>query len=1010
MRARRPTGGGNPGPLRRALRSRLTTASTALLALSLIASAGTGTAASAQLQGLLDENWRGLYDLLVTAPGSEAELEGLLSPSALGALETRMTLDDLATVAAVEGVEVAAPLGSVTVGLESAAPRLFLTAPITPGDTVEDPQGYRLTLTYTVDDGLGERVVEQAVVGVGFDDADLPTETEMSPEEAVAMGLGGTCWVDGVGYEISDPEAGSCRIVARTALQVAAPNGHGLASTRVENGYAIVPLDAFPAVPPTITLVDPGAEQLLLGEAGAFLQPLVDLAGAEHSIESLAERSAAAPNARTDALVREAEHLRQQRADITGPDGEIVSELAPLGLSVEPEPVVPVLAAPVQQGSLRLSVQVEAGFSPLEPGMGTLPRELFGHEPGTIVHEQELDVSSLLDPLGADARSLALFGGDAPQVTIDPADLNAGLGVAGTATTSALPFVAQGDGVAVTASEYLDTQLRWDLRDGAPFTPGSDGSALGAEAMYRQLIGTQANVPDPRSEERMARLAPIADYDASAITIDDSSLGYAPLGSFDTVETTMVADASGQPVEPVSLAPPVTGFGVTNPVPTTVADISQAHLLQLDDPISSIRVRVAGVEGGYTAQNLQRVTDVAQRLVDAGFTVTMAAGSSRQDVPIELGGWAFGLSPAEASEPDAVQTVGTLGTVEQRWPSIGAAQRVEAAVVSSTIGVLALAIGAATLLFGVVQLAGVGPRRRDAALLARLGWRRSRIARRFAAEDTVALGVLAAAGVGAIALMATQSIGNVHVATPWIVGAALAAAVVVAAAALAGSVPRLQAAPAPPRTLRVGKHAPVPKPRALATSTVGFGIGQARLHVGHALTVLIALVLIGLASAGAWTVVQQGIVAAGATELAEASSAQALIVQALLAAIGIVSGVVLVVLARRLDARLRAGQWRALDAMGWGSIRIWLARAVELITVGVPAIAIAALVSWLGAPFAGVADPMPIALVAGLAALLALALLLTLQRTDRSSGRGSRSTRQPESAAPAEPRSTKGRP
>ncbi len=957
--------------------------------MSLLASAGTGTAASAQLQGLLDENWRGAYDLLVTAPGTESELEGLMSPSALGALETRMTLDDLTAVVAIEGVEVAAPLGSITVGVEHAAPRLYLTAPITPGDAVEDPQAYRLTLTYTTDDGLGERLVEQAVVGVAFDDADLPTETEMSAEQATAMGLGGTCWVAGVGYEITAPEASSCRIIARFALQVEGPNGAGQASTRVEGGHAIVPLDAFPAVPPTVALVDPVAEQQLLGDAGAFLQPLVELAGVEQSIESLAERSAAEPNARTDALVREAEQIRQQRAEITGPDGEIASELAPAGMSLDPEPVVPVLTAPVQQGALRLSVRVEEGFAAPDPAMGSVPRELFGDAPGQVVHEQELDVSSLLNPLGIDSLSVPLLGGEAPTVESDPRGRTAGAGVAGTATSSALPFVAQGEGVAVTASEYLESELRWDIRDGAPFAPTADGSALGAEAMYRQIIDAQVQSGMPGSETAIAMLAPIADYDASAIAIDDSSLGYAPLGSFDQVETTMVADASGQPVEPVPLAPPITGFGITNPVPTVVADISQAHLLQVDDPISSIRVRVAGIDGGYTPQNIQRVTEVGQRLVEAGFTVTMAAGSSRQDVPIQVGGYAHGVA-ADAAEPaDAVQTVGALGTVEQRWPSIGAAQRVEAAVVGSTIGVLALAIGAATLLFGVVQLAGVAPRRRDAAQLARLGWRRSRIARRFAAEDAVTLGVLVAAGIGAIALMATQRIGNVDAATPSIVGAALAVAVTVAVVALAASVPRLRAAPAPPRALRVGKHAPVPTPRMLATSTVGFGIGQTRLHLGHALTVLIALVLIGVATAAAWTVVQQGIAAAGSTELADASSARALVVQAVLAAIGIVSGVVLVVLARRLDARLRASQWRALEAMGWGRRRIWSARATELITVGLPAIAVAALLGWVGAPLVAAADPPPSTLIAGAAAAAALLLLLVLQRThSKTSSKG----------------------
>lgn len=134
--------------------------------------------------------------------------------------------------------------------------------------------------------------------------------------------------------------------------------------------------------------------------------------------------------------------------------------------------------------------------------------------------------------------------------------------------------------------------------------------------------------------------------------------------------------------------------------------------------------------------------------------------------------------------------------------------------------------------------------------------------------------------------------------------------------------------------------------------------------------------------------------------------AQALVVQGLLAVIGIVSGVVLVVLARRLDAGLRVGQWRALHAVGWGSRRIWSARAVELLTVGVPAIALAALIGWFAAPLTRVDDAAPIASIAGIAAGVALALLLALQRTDRTTP-GTARSRTVGTEATA---STKGRP
>jgi hypothetical protein len=174
-----------PGPARRVLRSRLSTASTVLLALSLLASAGTGAGASAQLQQTLDANWRGLYDLLVTAPGTAAELEGLIAPTALASLGTRMSLDDLDAVRAVEGIEVAAPLGSMVVVGGAMGQRLQFAVPVDASQTTPDPQAYRVTVTYSTHDGLAERIVNEEVFAVVVDDADLPLERELTTAEIV---------------------------------------------------------------------------------------------------------------------------------------------------------------------------------------------------------------------------------------------------------------------------------------------------------------------------------------------------------------------------------------------------------------------------------------------------------------------------------------------------------------------------------------------------------------------------------------------------------------------------------------------------------------------------------------------------------------------------------------------------------------------------------------------------------------------------------------------------------
>ncbi|QUW19833.1 hypothetical protein [Agrococcus sp. Marseille-Q4369] len=971
-----------PGALRRVLRSRLTTASTALLALSLLASAGTGAGASAQLQHTLDANWRGLYDLLVTAPGTEAELDGLIAPTALASLGSRMTLRNLDAVRAVDGVAVAAPLGTMVVAGGGSTSRLQFAVPLDASKVEPDPQSYRVTLTYTSHDGIGERIVNREVLGVVVDDADLPLERELTAAELAERGQT-SCNINGIDFALDHPASAVCRTEQRQPIGVSMSNGSGMSGAEIVDGFAVGYIDGQPATPPTALLIDPVAEQALLGESGAFLAPLVALAGTEQTDESLLALAETAPTRRLEHLRAVHEQWERALAEHEAENELVRRALEEAGAGatmgeVEPQPVVPVLVSPQRPGSLTLTVTVEGGFPAptTEFGWTTVTPEVFGDAPGTLVHEASADVSLLLDPVSdGSGIVLPLLGdGPVPDFTSIGYPPSPQLHPMGVAIPESLPFTERGDGIALTAEEYLRVRQDWHDHDPTrdPFRPADNGTVPGAEAMYRLLDdqvtgGMTAMLPT---------LVPIDDFDASAIAVDDSSLGYAPLGSFDTVDTTLVADGDGAALEPVELAPSVTGFGFASAVPTIVADVANAPRLRVTDPISSIRVKVEGVDGGYSPENVARVTAVAQSLVDAGFTVTMAAGSSRQDVGVFLDGYAFGVTDASAT-----QTVGPLGTVRQQWPSLGAAQRVEGAVAGATTGVLALAVGAATLLFGVVQFAGIAPRRRDAALLSRLGWRRSRVLRRFAAEDALVLGVLAVAASGAIALMATQTVGRVHESTPMIVGAAVLTALVLAAAALTASVPRSRVVSAAPRALRGGRHAAAPRARLLARSTVGFGIGQASLHPGHAITVALAIALIGLATAGAWLVVEQGIAAAGATLLANAATLQSIGVQALLAAIGVVSGVVLVVLARRLDARVRAGQWRALGAMGWSSRRIWAARAVELVTVAVPAIAIAAALGWFGAALVDGAEPRTVTLIAGGAAAAALLLLLALQRT-----------------------------
>ena len=114
-----------PGPAFASRASRLV--AVLLLAVVTLTASGIQNAASVALQQTLDANWRGAYDILVTSTGNVGELSGLLAPNSLSAGSASLTLDDLARIRSVAGIEVAAPIGEVIVpGLKSGAVSITL--------------------------------------------------------------------------------------------------------------------------------------------------------------------------------------------------------------------------------------------------------------------------------------------------------------------------------------------------------------------------------------------------------------------------------------------------------------------------------------------------------------------------------------------------------------------------------------------------------------------------------------------------------------------------------------------------------------------------------------------------------------------------------------------------------------------------------------------------------------------------------------------------------------------
>src|SRR5690606_877354 len=128
-----------PGAFGRLRRNRVFLAATLLLAAFGPVAAGITAGAQVKVVEAVDQNWRGVYDILVRPSGVKSELErtnNLVEPNFLAlAGHQGLTMQDLEAIRAIPGVEVAAPASYVGyIGMNSLQPQIFLDEDSLPSD------------------------------------------------------------------------------------------------------------------------------------------------------------------------------------------------------------------------------------------------------------------------------------------------------------------------------------------------------------------------------------------------------------------------------------------------------------------------------------------------------------------------------------------------------------------------------------------------------------------------------------------------------------------------------------------------------------------------------------------------------------------------------------------------------------------------------------------------------------------------------------------------------------
>ncbi|WP_368497603.1 hypothetical protein [Herbiconiux sp. A18JL235] len=922
-----------PGPLRRVARGRLRLVALGLIGAVLVAASLLQSTSSQLLQQTLDANWRGDYDILVTAAGASPLVEGgetLLPPSAVTDASLGHLSDvEVARVQGLEGVEVAAPIGEISTTTTGVS-KVTLTIPL--DGSADGPRAYRATTSLLLDDGITEpRTVRGSVDFVVDQSAwtGFPTDADTDTGAGGGNRIRVVTSTGEVGYGLeTDVAANIDYIYGDAGAADGLPPGQGVVALTL-------PVEAVQTA--HLVLVDPVEEKKLLGASGSVMDPLI---------------------ATSQLIGRTADHFFSA-ANPPAPGDDLLT-LFDKGVASQP---MPVLTRTVEHPSSTLSVELAA----LDTPEGVAAQALQGiTDDGGGVRGVDLSHVSAA-PAGSPTTIYTGDPGDAlsplsfaavdigwPGFTLPPQPSYASYPLFRLAGSPILSSIAP-----EAASVARPTVIAADDPDARPTVELTASGVDDGELLFTTLS------PIPSVEAAGLGPSETATWPVGSFTPEElqpagAGLGRVGLG-YDVADP-LALDASGSPAAAVPAS--WSGLGLNVSGALGVADLENAQYLNVDEPVSSIRVRVAGV-AGYTPEAQARILDVAARIRALGLTATVVAGSSFETVPVTLrapegavgatGSGGAVVASGSGGAPTAASAASAGGApapvVALEYSRLGAAASAADGVSATDLALVVMAMVAGAALLVTVQLGSVAARRGDTVVLRQIGWPRARIRRWLVAEEAVALVVLAALAAAALLLSAVP-----EVTLPLAVLAVAASAAISAVLVLRGSRPE-----APPRV--GGRAAARPRP----TTPDALGVRLASARRSSTTTLALGFALLFLATATAVVVVRLGGQAAGATRLGRFASASALLPQGVLITVTLVSACALILVVRRLGLARRHTETDALRAMGWQRRHLGRAAIAEVLGAAVPGLVVGATAAVVGSLLVAPVAVVP-AVLAGSAA------------------------------------------
>ena len=914
--------------VQRFIRSRVLLLTASILIVAMCLSVLVQGQSQAALNRTVDQNSRGLYDVLVQA---KADDNGALMQPDIATGQGGISFDQLDSIRKLSGTSVAAPISlvsRVTQNLE--APRLDATDYLgfnaglagTAGDpTATDPSKWPAAESVLSDSPKKYRLTASAVSSDGHSDTTLfktTAEGSLGKAKLVEEQVAG-----GKNVRIQAP-------AGETGIKFPAPAGgseHNLFNLSVS-------LPMAPQVTESVVAVDPVSERALLGAAGDFLAPLEKAPPAD-------ARNAGAIGRHFESLFTSGIGMDQLKE---GPDflGVKLKYWAPLmtqyqqakraGQLTDDSQAIPLIVRSGTSLDLKYSVKIEEidDSGKVVKDVGTATRSLdkdylpfVSKSPFALAWPGSKDLSQLMGDTGSFSQGL-----------YNPATWSTNF--------AAAPKYKDGETAGNGAVDKSATPGDWVTVNRLP-EKGANGAPVDQtqrdpvdERSYRENLETGKKLATP--------LAMVyGTFDPAKVQEAAGDVNRLPLGGYDPTPFTLTKDASGKDAGNTELKPSLSATGLASQSAGAITDYYGLAAARGFDKnanvIDAVRVR-AKVPGSWK-QAQPEVEKLANDIRGMGLQATVVAGSAREDASIAVPGY---------SKDDAGKE-SPLGTVQQSWVRQDAADAVSGSLTGTNLTLLFLTLCGAALLTGASTVSYIRKRRSEAGTLRAMGWTQRKIRSWVLAEFGVGAALLAIAGT--VLSLISWSLPTV------IVSASVLVLYVGAAYIAAQQLRHRDEVDQEPQ--HDERLIPVDSPLTFANR-------QLSTNKFNTISLAVAVGVFGAAVGGLVALLIDIPRAAGASALSGLAAASIALPSIILGLSGVAVGLLLTMVTGRFELQAKRQYLGTLQAMGWNPDMLGQVRFFENAMVGTVALPLGVLgalgVGLLLAPYA--------ALWAALAGLVAV--------------------------------------